>query len=597
MSKMFRLIKGELGKMLLRPMVYAVVILLVGALVVTFLSFAAEDKSNSTNYYTDSSLSNNQAVFQKFNTTGDIYGKPYSDKLIYDSLQKLNFYHILAGDEPNTIKTKTTLSTLLTHLNDTYTRTYKQYLKDGKSSFTSEYATACKNTIDSMISQFTELNETYSTIINYATPVALVKDTDRKTTVELITMALGYLKPEIPFTDTSTYEQFDNLQKQIDGREIFAKLNDLIKNIEDIQTKISITQLDAAQEIIINVQTYLGEFYNEISAKVDDETISVDIIKENVTRYHLISKQTSSYITNLLLSLSLAGMSDGQINKLYINNSLKSGEGEIYIYKLKEALTMDKYLLTHSPILASNDYSSALSATTSSANHISAFDFTYYGLGICSIVVIIFAVLFGAGMVAGEQTNGTLRMLMIRPYSRHKIISSKIISTVLFGTIFILFATLILFISGAIMYGIDLTPILFVLNASTVITMSPILYLLIFMLLTILKIYIYGLIAITISVLFRSNVGAVLTSVVLYVITIFFGAFFSNTLWLTYLPAGHFDLFKYFGGSLVGANSMMSLSTPILHGSNMIVSIIYTAVIIALLEFLTHYVFKKREIK
>lgn len=597
MSKMFRLVKGELSKLLLRPMVYAVVILLVAALVITFLTFAVQNKSETTNYYSDSSLSSSQAVLQKFNTTPDVYGKGYSDKLVNDSIQRILFYDVLSGDETSTIKTKTDLSTLISHISDTYSRGYKEYLKDGRSNFTSEYAQACKNSVDAMISQFSELRDTYSEIINYSTPVALVNDADRKSTVELIAMALNYLQPQSPYTETSSYEQFENLQSQFDGREIIPKLTNFIKNIEDIQAKISKEQLNQAQTVITGVQAYLVSLYTTITEEAENEEISVDVVKQDATRYHLISKQVSSYITNLLLNMSLSGMSDGQINALYINNSLKTKEGDIYTYKLKEALVMDEYLLTHTPILATTDYSSALSATVSSGNNVSAFDFTYYGLGICSIVIVIFSVLLGAGMVAGEQTNGTLRMLMIRPFSRHKIISSKIISTVLFGSLFILFATLILFISGSIMYGVDMTPILFVLNASTVVTISPILYLLIFILLIILKIYIYSLISITISVLFRSNVGAVLISVLLYIMTIILGITCAETMWIAYLPAGNFDLFKYFGGSLVGANSIMSLSTPILHGVGMVFSVIYTIVVIALLEFLTHYVFKKREIK
>ena len=107
MSKMFRLVKGELSKLLLRPMVYAVVILLVAALVITFLTFAVQNKSETTNYYSDSSLSSSQAVLQKFNTTPDVYGKGYSDKLVNDSIQRILFYDVLSGDETSTIKTKT----------------------------------------------------------------------------------------------------------------------------------------------------------------------------------------------------------------------------------------------------------------------------------------------------------------------------------------------------------------------------------------------------------------------------------------------------------------------------------------------------------
>ena len=81
MPKMFRLVKGELSKLLLRPIMYAMVILLVGALVVTFISFNIGNKSATTNHYTSTDFGNNQAVVQHFNTTNNYYGKIETDKI------------------------------------------------------------------------------------------------------------------------------------------------------------------------------------------------------------------------------------------------------------------------------------------------------------------------------------------------------------------------------------------------------------------------------------------------------------------------------------------------------------------------------------
>lgn len=596
MPKMFRLVKGELSKLLLRPIMYAMVILLVGALVVTFISFNIGNKSATTNHYTSTDFGNNQAVVQHFNTTNNYYGKIETDKMVNESVTKLDFYTILSSDDPSTIKTKNDLVSQASQIDNTYTKGFKQYLKDGKVNFNSEKATACYNAVNTLIEQVGDFDNTYSTVINYSTPVAFVNKTEKDDTKALIATMLDYLQPSTPYTPSSSYEVYNNLQELIDNKNIPQKLIMYVKNIEDVQNKIKEEDLTEAKQIVTNAQAYLAELNTKINTYSGNPEISLEQAKADADMYYTVGLQVNDYVQNLLLHLSLAGMSDSKINSLYTSGSLFDSD-DVYMYKIDEKLTYNKYLLTQTPIMASTNYSSAFSTSISSGENVSAFDFTYYGLGVCSVIVIIFCIIIGAGMVAGEHTNGTLRMLMIRPFSRNKIISSKIISTVLLAFLFILFATLILFISGAIMYGVNLTPILFVLNANTVIEMSPILYLIIYILLLTLKIYIYCLIAIAISVLFKSNIAAVLVSVLLYIITIIFGVAFSSSMWLTFLPAGNFDIFKYFGGSLVNTQALTSLSTPVLHGSSLIFSVIYTIVIIIALEFLTHFVFKRREIK
>lgn len=68
-------------------------------------------------------------------------------------------------------------------------------------------------------------------------------------------------------------------------------------------------------------------------------------------------------------------------------------------------------------------------------------------------MVIIFAIVIAADVVSSEYTNGTIKLLLIRPHSRTKILFSKYIAVILFS----LFLLLILFITGynvnAFFYG------------------------------------------------------------------------------------------------------------------------------------------------
>lgn len=62
------------------------------------------------------------------------------------------------------------------------------------------------------------------------------------------------------------------------------------------------------------------------------------------------------------------------------------------------------------------------------------------------MVVILFTVIIAADIVAGEFTWGTIKLLLIRPASRSKILLSKYLATLLFA----LFCLVVLFVSSLI---------------------------------------------------------------------------------------------------------------------------------------------------
>ena len=59
------------------------------------------------------------------------------------------------------------------------------------------------------------------------------------------------------------------------------------------------------------------------------------------------------------------------------------------------------------------------------------------------ILVTLFTVIIAGDMVAGEFTRGTIKLLLIRPASRSKILLSKYVTTLLFAAtlLVILFIT------------------------------------------------------------------------------------------------------------------------------------------------------------
>ena len=149
------------------------------------------------------------------------------------------------------------------------------------------------------------------------------------------------------------------------------------------------------------------------------------------------------------------------------------------------------------------------------------------------------------------------------------------------------------------MFGLDMTPILAVFNASSAFVISPALLILIYIVMLLFKILFYVLLATMISVVFRSNVGAVAVSILIYFISALFAVLFTGSYWYAFLPFAGSDLFKFFGGNLIVQDNPLAiaLSSPLFYNSSFIVSIFTVTVSILIFIVISYTTFKKREIK
>jgi ABC-2 type transport system permease protein len=77
------------------------------------------------------------------------------------------------------------------------------------------------------------------------------------------------------------------------------------------------------------------------------------------------------------------------------------------------------------------------------------------------IMLIIYMLMISGSIVSEEFNKGTIKQLLVRPYSRKKIIISKFLSTLIVSLLFLLFYILVCFIFCGITYGFKsyLTPI------------------------------------------------------------------------------------------------------------------------------------------
>ncbi len=68
-------------------------------------------------------------------------------------------------------------------------------------------------------------------------------------------------------------------------------------------------------------------------------------------------------------------------------------------------------------------------------------------------LISLFATIIAAGIVSSEFATGTIKMLLTRPVSRAKILSSKLLIVMIFAILMAILTWILNFITGAILYG------------------------------------------------------------------------------------------------------------------------------------------------
>lgn len=86
------------------------------------------------------------------------------------------------------------------------------------------------------------------------------------------------------------------------------------------------------------------------------------------------------------------------------------------------------------------------------------------------ILAVVMVIIIGGGIVATEFSKGTIRLLLIRPVSRWKVLLSKLLSLLIVGLGVVALGIGILYVSSGVVFGFETynTPILQMINGSIV---------------------------------------------------------------------------------------------------------------------------------
>lgn len=199
-------------------------------------------------------------------------------------------------------------------------------------------------------------------------------------------------------------------------------------------------------------------------------------------------------------------------------------------------------------------------------------------------IIIIYGIVIGAGSFATEMKNGTLKMLFMRPITRNKLITAKILSLLTMITLMLLIGTLLSYLYGLIRFGAaESAKGLIVFNAMTVFRGSKGLLFFMNIMFGLLQAYALCLFAFAFSTVTRNRVLAIITCVLLYmgliatILSLFkLGRFLFTT---------NANLGIYFGvSSAIPAGGNFFIALPIF--------IVYMAIFIGA----TYFVFNKRDV-
>ncbi len=304
-----------------------------------------------------------------------------------------------------------------------------------------------------------------------------------------------------------------------------------------------------------------------------------------------IFKRVGTYVMIGLLILVVGG--SGAITKYLDSQNQKQDQGD-WKQELTEEVAANKQHLEQGGMdkfsksmieerVAINEY--RLEHNIAPNTEETMWTFVESNAGVVTFVGL-FAIIVAAGIVASEFSWGTIKLLLIRPISRTKILLSKYLTVLLFGASMLVILFIFSILLGLILFGVgDQAPHLAYVNGE-VQEQSIVVYLIKTYLLKTIDVLMMATMAFMISAVFRSSSLAIGISLFL----LFMGA---NA---TALVAMKFDWAKYSLFANTDLTQYTGEMQPLVEGMTMSFSIIMLLIYFAIFLFLAFFVFNKRDV-
>ncbi len=247
----------------------------------------------------------------------------------------------------------------------------------------------------------------------------------------------------------------------------------------------------------------------------------------------------------------------------------KEGHANTYQNYLIEAYAINQYRLDHN--ISPED---------------SAWDFVTKATDLTSLITL-FTIIVGAISVAGEFSWGTVKLLLIRPVSRSKILLSKYIATFQFALTMLLILFLFSFLIGALLFGLgEVTQPYLAYENGQVVEKNMFLHTLSLFGFQCVDLLMMATFAFMISTVFRSSSLAIGLAIFLMFAGVQLVAILAamDITWVKYLLFANTDLTPYFDG------------TPWVEGMTLSFSLTMLAIYFVLFNVTSWLIFNKRDV-
>lgn len=194
--------------------------------------------------------------------------------------------------------------------------------------------------------------------------------------------------------------------------------------------------------------------------------------------------------------------------------------------------------------------------------------------GITSLISLI-TMIYASNMLPKEYTFGTIKMLLIRPITRKKLLLAKYFSLLILSIFLYLFTILLLSVTGFLIYGVDTLHFktLKILNGQ-IIEQNILIEIAKHYIFSFLILSAYTALALMISIIFKSNTASLVTTLIIFTLGGTISSYFSNKSWSKFLFFRNTDLSSFGINQEVTANISPMFSTFIV--------LIYTLIVITL---------------
>ena len=371
--------------------------------------------------------------------------------------------------------------------------------------------------------------------------------------------------------EMNNYEYIDKNNEALTGSK--AKYDEMLTALKNNDWKyFANKELDS-----LNTQI------EELNALIAQDSENDDL------KTQLKSLELQKEVVNLRLDKNINYGSDNyksiavQNYRMYMGNYIQSSQGKNLTDEEKSEINgyLEKANLYKYDLYNDTEYQNTATANYTFQNSIDTY-----------IAIIVMVVVIVAGVSISEEFNkGTVKLLLVRPYSRTKILISKLIAV--FITMLITTATILLlqFIIGGIVYGFGtymMNVVQFDFTTNSIVTLNIFAYLGLIFICKLPIFILIGTLAFALSTLFLNSPLAVALPILGYM-----GSDMINMIaisykwdWVKYFVTPNWDLSQYlFGG------------TPMFSGISIEFSITICAIYFVIMLVASIVSFKKRNIK